>query len=100
MSLGEIVNVNAGAGNMFGYIQSEMVGMNLSAIMPQPFSSYHNMYMNHYCETGNHSVRYARTTHLRSYSFISAPPPPPTSSLARSLARSLSLPNTHIMNAS
>jgi PAS domain S-box-containing protein len=55
-SLGEIVNVNVGATRLFGYSQSEIVGMNLNSLMPMPFSSYHNSWMSSYNETGKSKI--------------------------------------------
>jgi PAS domain S-box-containing protein len=37
---------------MFGYSKSEIVGQNVSVIVPQPLSSAHDTYLRNYINTG------------------------------------------------
>lgn len=49
---GTLLLVNKVAYKMFGYTRGELEGKNVSALMPQPFSSRHNSYLNNYLTTG------------------------------------------------
>lgn len=49
---GTLLLVNKVAYKMFGYARGELEGKNVSVLMPQPFSSRHNTYMNNYLTTG------------------------------------------------
>lgn len=52
-NIGEILEVNIGAVDMFGFtVSSEMIGMNISSLMPSPFTEGHNSYLRKYLATG------------------------------------------------
>jgi PAS domain S-box-containing protein len=51
------LSVNAGAQILWGYgLQTEMVGHNVSKLMPLPYSAFHNSYLMRYSTTGNATV--------------------------------------------
>jgi PAS domain S-box-containing protein len=55
--LGEIISVNLGAVDMFGYTNtSEMLGKRLTDLMPAPFNDQHDAFISRYLETGTTSV--------------------------------------------
>ena len=43
---------NPAAGKMFGYTTDEAIGQNVNIIMPEPYHSEHNQYVENYKETG------------------------------------------------
>jgi len=49
---GTIDSVNAAGAKMFGYHRHELIGRNVSMLMPQPYSREHDGYMNNYKRTG------------------------------------------------
>lgn len=49
---GLIDSVNRGAERMFGYTQQELLGRNVSLLMPEPFASEHDGYIQRYLQTG------------------------------------------------
>lgn len=49
---GSMLLINKAAYRMFGYDKGELEGKNVSIMMPQPFSSRHNSYLNNYLVTG------------------------------------------------
>ncbi|KAJ3308732.1 hypothetical protein HDU76_003829, partial [Blyttiomyces sp. JEL0837] len=51
-SIGNIVSVNNMALKMFGYKKHEMVGFNISKIVPAPFAESHNHFLAKYLQTG------------------------------------------------
>ena len=53
---GRIESVNAAAERLFGYAASELVGANVSILMPNPERVEHEAYMARYCETGEKRV--------------------------------------------
>jgi PAS domain S-box-containing protein len=55
-SIGEIVRVNPIACSLLGYLQGELLGQNISMIIPQPFAKNHNEYMRQYHVRGTYSV--------------------------------------------
>ncbi len=53
---GVIDTFNAAAEQLFGYAAHEIVGKNVSALMPEPHRSRHDDYLRHYRETGKSTV--------------------------------------------
>ncbi len=53
---GTIELFNPGAERMFGYRSHEVLGKNLSQLMPEPYCSHHDEYLGHYLHTGQSSV--------------------------------------------
>ena len=51
-SIGVIETANSVALSLFGYNKRDMVGKNVSLIIPAPFSGMHDVYMRHYVATG------------------------------------------------
>lgn len=49
---GTIVGLNPAAERMFGYATQEMVGRNVSMLMPAPFADEHDRFLDHYHRTG------------------------------------------------
>lgn len=53
---GTINTVNPAAEALFGYQRSEMLGNNISMLMPSPFREEHDGYLQKYQETGERSI--------------------------------------------
>ncbi|AHF04186.1 histidine kinase [Marichromatium purpuratum 984] len=53
---GTVTSFNPAAERIFGYTAAEVVGGNLSMLMPEPYHSAHDGYMNHYLRTGDERV--------------------------------------------
>nr|WP_297351577.1 EAL domain-containing protein [uncultured Caldimonas sp.] len=53
---GHITGVNAAALRMFGYAEDEMLGRNVSMLMPPPDSRQHDEYLQRYLKTGKGTV--------------------------------------------
>lgn len=53
---GEIQSVNHAVSKLFGYDESELIGQNVSMLMPQPHCSNHDGYLRRYLETGEKKV--------------------------------------------
>jgi two-component system sensor kinase FixL len=49
---GIVASVNPAALRMFGYSQEELLGKNISLIMPSPFREEHDAYLSRYLQTG------------------------------------------------
>lgn len=50
---GSVLTFNQTAQTLFGYSPEEIVGTNVSRLMPEPYSSQHDDYIRHYEETGD-----------------------------------------------
>lgn len=53
---GTIESCNSRAETMFGYPSNVMCGKNISILMPEPYRSEHDGYLQRYCETGRAKV--------------------------------------------
>jgi PAS domain S-box-containing protein len=53
---GLIQTVNAAAEQLFGYRASELLGQNVTMLMPPPYRDEHNGYMSRYIETGEKRI--------------------------------------------
>ncbi len=53
---GHIDDLNAAAARLFGYAKAELVGQNVSCLMPEPDRSLHDGYISRYLESGEHKV--------------------------------------------
>lgn len=53
---GEILSFNKAAVKMFGYSRSEVVGKNISILMPQPYRKKHDQYIQNYLDTGQKKI--------------------------------------------
>jgi PAS domain S-box-containing protein len=55
-SQGIINSVNPAAKIMFGYDAEDMLGRNVSMLMPRPYRDEHDAYLHDYLRTGEHSI--------------------------------------------
>jgi PAS domain S-box-containing protein/diguanylate cyclase (GGDEF)-like protein len=55
-SKGLILSANRMLEKTFGYLQSEVIGKNVSMLMPIPFASRHDKYINNYLNTGQAKI--------------------------------------------
>ena len=53
---GRILSFSAAAERMFGYAESEIIGENISALMPSPDREQHDEYLDRYLETGERKM--------------------------------------------
>ncbi len=53
---GIVGTVNPAAEHLFGYAATEIIGQNISMLMPEPYHSQHDGYIAHYCATGEARV--------------------------------------------
>jgi len=53
---GTITSFSAAAVRQFGYVEEEAIGRNVSMLMPEPYSSQHDRYMQRYLETGEKRI--------------------------------------------
>ena len=54
--LGQILSFSAAAQRLFGYDENEVVGRNVSCLMPAPDRERHDSYIRHYRETGERRI--------------------------------------------
>ncbi|OMJ95244.1 hypothetical protein SteCoe_1458 [Stentor coeruleus] len=55
-TIGEIQKANASACQLFGYLSAELVGRNVSLIIPSPFSEMHDEHIKRFHELGKYSI--------------------------------------------
>src|SRR5436190_6154210 len=55
-SRGRIEAFNAAAEKMFGYAESELIGQNIKVLMPEPYRSQHDGYLDHHLTTGERKI--------------------------------------------
>jgi two-component system sensor kinase FixL len=53
---GAVLTYSAAAERMFGWTEAEMVGRNVSVLMPQPYRREHDGYIEHYLRTGEKRI--------------------------------------------
>ncbi|MGM0459926.1 MAG: PAS domain S-box protein [Bacteroidota bacterium] len=53
---GTIKSFNKTAEKLFGYESKKVIGKNVKILMPDPYKSEHDDYMNHYLETGERKI--------------------------------------------
>ena len=53
---GIVLSVNAATERLFGWTAADMVGKNISMLMPEPYRSEHDGYLAHYLETGEERI--------------------------------------------
>lgn len=53
---GQILAVNDAICRLFGYSRTEMIGQNVSMLMPEPYHSQHDGYLDRYQKTGQRNV--------------------------------------------
>jgi two-component system sensor kinase FixL len=53
---GTIESYNPGAEQLFGYTATEVLGKNVSVLMPEPHRTHHDAYVRHYLQTGEMRV--------------------------------------------
>jgi PAS domain S-box-containing protein len=54
--MGHMHSVNPAACRMFGFSPEEMLGRNISMLMPEPYRSEHDQYLSNYKQTGKRTI--------------------------------------------
>src|SRR5689334_8727534 len=49
---GQIEEFNPSAEKIFGYVADEVIGKNITVLMPSPYKDQHSRYLNNYLTTG------------------------------------------------
>lgn len=63
---GYILTFSPAAERIFGYSEAEVRGKNLTCLMPEPYRSHHDGYMEHYLQTGEkHIIGIGREVHAQ-----------------------------------
>eukprot|EP01135_Chromosphaera_perkinsii_P010816 Nk52_evm11s2241 gene=Nk52_evmTU11s2241 len=62
--IGEIIDSNTACQDLFGYGRTELIGKNVSSLMPYPFSDMHDMFLMDFLESGNGTLLNTRRTVL------------------------------------
>jgi PAS domain S-box-containing protein len=55
-NLGSIETVNTAALTMFGYNKRDMIGKNISVVVPPPMNARHDTYLRRFLDTGRLAV--------------------------------------------
>jgi two-component system sensor kinase FixL len=53
---GHVIVYSGACEHLFGYAAEEVIGKNVSMLMPEPYRSAHDGYLNHYVETGEKRI--------------------------------------------
>lgn len=53
---GTIESVNPAASRMFGYTADQLLGRNVNVLMPEPYHTEHDTYLNNYLESGQKKI--------------------------------------------
>jgi two-component system sensor kinase FixL len=53
---GHVIVYSGACEHLFGYIAEEVIGKNVSMLMPEPYRSAHDGYLNHYVQTGEKRI--------------------------------------------
>jgi PAS domain S-box-containing protein len=53
---GKIASFNSAAEQIFGYAAHEVIGQNITVLMPSPYRQEHDSYLEHYLQTGEHKI--------------------------------------------
>jgi two-component system sensor kinase FixL len=54
--MGIVETINFAAAKLFGYNVDEVIGQNIKMLMPEPYHSNHDEYLENYKETGDHKI--------------------------------------------
>src|SRR5205823_2827988 len=54
--MGKVASFNPAAQRLFGYTANEVIGRNVSTLMPQPYRREHDAYLSRYKDTGKKQI--------------------------------------------